>query len=392
MNELVNVSMLGWVTDSNLKAIFSTLLWWLLISIVAFGADYLLRNMMLGWLDSRLSYAKSRFWQLISQYRVLNTLGLLFIGLVFVFGSFLIGNPNNLLEVFFAKITLKSATLFNLYILTLSGNRLIFAIHDYYQLISERDDKLSWHSYIKIISFFTWIIAAILAAAYIFGQPPSSVLAGLGAISAITLLIFRDTILGIVSSIQANATSMVRVGDYISMPKFNLDGTVEEISINSVRIRNDDNTVTTLPTYYLTTEAVKNWEYMHFTGARRFRFSLLLDPASIKFTDSNLQAKILKINSSLADLNIKDLTNLGLYRIHLQYLLDQHVDLNPDYSNYIRTREQGEFGVPLEITGFTLETSLKRHDEIRSLIAEEAYALLNIFELKSAHVGSCKQA
>ena len=385
MNDLVSVSLFGWVTDANLKVIFSSAIIWLLIAVVAFGVDFLIRKSLLIMLNDRLMRSRSKFLHLLAEYQVIITLGLIIDGLVFVFGSFMI-NSTTPLGIMFARFTLKSATLFNLYVFTFTLNRFIFAIHDYYQLISVREDKLTWHSYIKIISFFTWIGMAILAAAYVFNQPPSTILAGLGAISAITLLIFRDTILGIVASIQANATSMVRVGDYISINKFDLAGTIEEISINSVRVRNDDNTITTMPTYYLTTEAVKNWEFMHYTEARRFRFVILIAPESIAVTNQTLLQRLANsgvISPSLANVS-GTLTNLGLFRQYLVNLLNENQNINREASNMVRLLAATITGLPIEITGFTNDTRSSEHESIKSQIIEQMYSAVALFELKHA--------
>lgn len=292
MNDLVSTSLLGWVTDASLKTIFSSIIILILIGLVALGVDYLIRKTIISFFNTKLKYSNSRFGQLISDHHVLNSGALLILGLVFVFGSFILVVNSNALSLKIAKTILIFANLFNLYVLTFTINRFIFALHDFYQLTSTRNNKSSWQSYIKIISFFTWIFMAVLAAAYILDQPPVTIITGLGALSAIILLIFRDTILGIVASLQANATSMVRVGDWISIPKYNIEGIVEDISINSIRIGNFDNSVTTLPTYTLTTEAVKNWEYMSESDGRRFRQEICFDPQSIVFINNSLFTKL----------------------------------------------------------------------------------------------------
>lgn len=388
MNDLVSTSLLGWINDANLKAIFGAIIILLMISLVALGVDYLVRKTVINFLNMKLKYSRSRFGKLISDYHVLNSSALLMSGLVFVFGSFLFVISGNALSVKIAKLVLIGANLFNLYILTFSINRFIFALHDYYQLTSNRDDKSSWHSYIKIVSFFTWIVMTVLAASYIFDQSPTTIITGLGALSAIVLLIFRDTILGIVASLQANATSMVRVGDWISIPKYNIEGNVEEISINSVRLRNFDNTVTTLPTYTLTTEAVKNWEYMSYSEGRRFRQEICFDPQSIHLASNALFTKLRNLYPEFMgqienEHSIwQELSNLSLFRIFLLTNLRNNPNINQEYSNAVRVNPLNNNGLPLEITGFTFETSSAGHEHIKSLFIEQAYAALNDFELK----------
>lgn len=387
MPDLVSNSFLSWVTNNNLKTIFSSLILLLLITAVAIGVDYLIRKTLIRTLDYKLKTSKWILAQLIVKHHVFSMLALIFFGLVFVFGSFFLVSNTNPFSVSIANITLKCANLFNLYILTVAINRFISALHDYYQHISDRENKSSWHSYIKIVIFFTWILAGILAIAYVFGKPPTSILTGLGALSALVLLIFRDTILGIVSSIQANATSMVRIGDWISINKFDIDGIVEEISINSVRIRNFDNTITTIPTYSITTEAVINWEYMTKSQGRRFKEAILIDPNSITLVDASFLDKLNSLEF-VASPKIENAfkentaTNLMLFREFIGQTILRHKDINHTYLNMVRITRPNVQGVPLEITAFTTKTSLVEHESIKAQILEVSFATIKLFDLK----------
>jgi miniconductance mechanosensitive channel len=390
MPDMVSNSFLGWVTDANLKVIFSSIIIFSLITAVAVGVDYLIRKTIIYALNRKLHFSKLKLLQLIEEHHVLDSLALLVFGLVFVFGSFLLAEDNKALTLSIANLTLKAANLFNLYILTVSLNRFISALHEYYQSTSKRDDKSSWHSYIKIISFFSWLAVAILAIAYIYGQPPASILTGLGALSAIILLIFRDTFLGIVASIQANATSMVRIGDSIIIKKHDIEGTVEEISINSVRIRNFDNSVTTLPTYALTTEAVQNMEYINYSEGKRFKQAIAIAADSVKFISNKLiDATANKYSDFYDNLDATDfaqVTNLSLLRMLIQYILQNHPCLNQSYTNVAKINATTSDGVAIEITGYTLETNSLEHEEIKASIIGLSYAMLAEFELRAREI------
>lgn len=369
MPDLISYSLLGWVTDKNLKIIFSSLIIIGLITAVAIGVDFLIRKTLLSYVNSRLSNSRFLLLRLFGEYHVLNSAALLIFGLVFVFGSFLLVKNDSPLSLSIATVTLKSANLFNLYILTLSINRIIFALHEYYQQVSSRDDKSTWHSYIKIFSFFTWVGVAILAISYIFGQSPTTILTGLGALSAIVLLIFRDTFLGIVASIQANASSMVRVGDWITIDKLDIDGIIEDISINIVRIRNSDNTISTTPTYNLTSYTVKNWEYMFNSGGRKFKETILINPETIKFNPENTST-----------------TNLALYRKHISEHLKTNTLLNNEFKYQVLLKDVSHFGVEVEVSAFTKATSSIKHEEIKAQIIEFCLASLPKFGLEIAKV------
>ncbi|AUR51722.1 mechanosensitive ion channel family protein [Aquella oligotrophica] len=366
MTDLVSYSLIGWITDRNLKIIFGSLIIIILITAVAIGVDFLIRKTLLSYVNHSLAKSRYLFLRLFVEYHVLNSAALLIFGLVFVFGSFLLVDNNNPLSLSIATVVLKSANLFNLYILTLSINRIIFALHDYYQQVSKRDDKSTWHSYIKIFSFFTWLLVTILAIAYIFGQSPTTILTGLGALSAIVLLIFRDTFLGIVASIQANASSMVRVGDWITIDKLDIDGVIEDISINIVRIRNSDNTISTTPTHNLTSYTVKNWEYMFNSGGRKFKQIIFISTESIKFNESTTD------------------TNLGSYRKHINEYLKNNQALNHEFKYQIILKGVTSFGVELEISAFTKATSGIKHEEVKAQITAYSLASLAQFQLKPA--------
>ena len=147
MPDLVSYSFLGWVTDTNLKIIFSSIIILLLVTVVAIGVDYLIRKTIVTNINNSFKRSRLLLLQLINENHVLDSLALLVFGLVFVFGSFLLASNTKPLSVAIATVTLKTANLFNLYILTVSINRFIYALHEFYQRTSSRDDKLSWHSY-----------------------------------------------------------------------------------------------------------------------------------------------------------------------------------------------------------------------------------------------------
>lgn len=391
MNEFFNHSFLSWVNGINLKVIFVLFIKLALIGLIAFIIDFVIRRTIIRFLNSMLSKSRYPLLQLFEEFHVFDSLALMIVGFFFILGSFTLDNDGSKLGIAVSLVVLKTANLFNLYILTVSINRMIFAVHEYYQRISSRDDKASWYSYIKIVSFISWLGAFILAIAYIFGRPPVAIVTGLGALSAVILLVFKDTFLGIVSSIQANASSTVRVGDLISISKYNIEGTVEDISINSVKIRNGDNTITSLPTYILTTEAITNLEHMHYVQARRFRYDILLDTESIVFINNESYTELIRLYPVLdrllkqEQLNIKELTNLSLYRLFLVEYLKEHLRLNQKYTNLVKVLNAPVTGgISLQINAFTLDTSSSSHERVKAQIIEFAYANLHVFKLKAA--------
>jgi miniconductance mechanosensitive channel len=383
MQDMISASFLSWITDTNLKLIFSEVIILILIALVAKGVDYLIRNLFLTLLNNWLSNSRFRFVKLIVRYRVFNALFYIVSGLVFVLGSFILVKNNQPLTVVIATTTLKFANLFNLFILTLTFNRIIHALHDYYESSRRDITQHPIHSYVKVITFCAWLMTTILAASYILNRAPLDVITGIGAISAFFLLIFRDTFLGIVASIQANALSIVRIGDWVTIDKYKVDGVVTDISITNVKLQNWDNTVTTIPTYALTAEAVQNWSYMSMSGGRRIKESILIATDSICFVDMHM-IKRLSVKYPLLSQYIdgQNITNLGLFRKFLLNYLILDGRFNSKYVIDVRNQTPTPYGLPIEIYAFTNDVTSIGHSDIKSEIFEYICATLPDFNLQ----------
>jgi miniconductance mechanosensitive channel len=229
-------------------------------------------------------------------------------------------------------------------------------------------------------------------------------LTGLGAFSAVLLLIFKDPILGFVGGIQLSANDMVRQGDWISMPKYAADGTVLEISLTTVKVQNFDNTISTLPTYSLVSESFQNYRGMKDSGVRRMKRSLSIDMSSVKFCTQEMLDKFRKItilqeyiDRTEAELenynkenkidnsifiNGKRQTNIGVFRAYLEEYLAHHplVDSNSDL--LVRQLQPNASGIPIEIYAFTLETGFIRYEKVQSDIFDHILAIVPQFDLR----------
>lgn len=384
MEEMISASLLSWVTDANLKAIFSSTIIIILIGIVASGIDFLISNLLITQLNSYFAKSRSYLLQLVVKKYLLNSIAKITIGFVFVFGSFLLAQGAAPVSVSIATIVLKLANIFNICILTLCFNKIISIYHDYYEFKLHHNNR-PIESYVKVVNFFAWIITAILIVSYVFDRTPVTILTGIGAVSAFVLLIFKDTFLGIVASVQASATSLVKIGDWIVIDKYNIDGEIFDISINSVKIQNTDNSISTIPTYALTTEAVKNMQPMLSSGARRFKELLYLDVASVKILNRNqvnalIQRYPLATNNKL-DLDSKTITNLTIFRSYIKFFLSQYEKINQDYTHCVNTLAPTSNGVPIEIYAYTTGVSYAAHSESKSEVIEYIVAILDDFEL-----------
>lgn len=257
--------------------------------------------------------------------------------------------------------------------------------------------------FIQVGKMIVFTIGALLMLSYFFNQSPLVMLTGLGAFSAVLLLIFKDPILGFVGGIQLSANDMVRQGDWINMPKFGADGTVLEISLTTVKVQNWDNTITTLPTYSMVSESFQNYRGMKEAGARRMKRSINIDMASVKFCTPEMLDKFRKINilkgyidAKQAELeqynsenqvddailvNGRRQTNIGVFRAYLEAYLHQHPQVHKDFDLLVRQLQPTPTGIPVEVYAFTTETQWSSYENVQSDIFDHILAIVPEFEL-----------
>lgn len=288
--------------------------------------------------------------------------------------------------------------------------RTIFnSLRDYLKNKPEYSDK-PIDSFVQVIMIVLWIFGIAIIISKLFGIKQGELLTILGTLSAIIILIFRDTILGFVSSVQVAINDMVRIGDWITMDKFGADGDVIEINLTTVKVRNFDNTITTIPTYALSSDSFQNWRGMQKSDGRRIKRYVLIKSSTIRFLneeDLNQMKKIQLISSYIEtrqaeiekyndlkgvdktlSLNGRNMTNLGLFRKYIiQYLLN-HPGLNKDMHIVCRQLQSTEHGVPLEIYAFSSDKRWANYEYIMAdifdhVMASVIYFDLEIFELPS---------
>ena len=259
-------------------------------------------------------------------------------------------------------------------------------------------------SYVQLANIMIYVVAAILMFATIMDRDPVALLGALGALTAVLMLVFKDTILGLVASIQLSSHDMVRVGDWVSMPKYGTDGDVLEITLNTVKVQNWDKTISTIPTYAFISDSFKNWRGMTDSGARRIKRSLNINMTSIKFcTDKEIahykNIELLKnyidsIQSEIAThndinehdksslLNGRNLTNIGLFREYaLQYLLANE-NLRTDLTLMVRQLEPTENGLPIEIYCFSKNIAWVEYEAIQADIFDHLLSSTSNFDLE----------
>ncbi|WP_354695166.1 mechanosensitive ion channel family protein [Elongatibacter sediminis] len=249
------------------------------------------------------------------------------------------------------------------------------------------------------------VLAGLLIVAALLGKSPVILLSGLGAVSAVLMLVFKDPILGLVAGLQLSANEMLSVGDWLEMPKYGADGDVIEIGLTTVKVRNWDKTITTIPTYALISDSFKNWRGMSEAGGRRIKRNLLVETGSIRFLDEEdlhrlnraellapyLTAKIDEIErynqQGKGDLsclvNGRRLTNLGTFRAYLTAYLKAHPRIHQEMTLMVRQLQPGANGLPLEIYAFTNTTDWAEYEGIQADIFDHVFAVLPEFGLRA---------
>ncbi|CAM3598226.1 MULTISPECIES: mechanosensitive ion channel family protein [Saccharibacillus] len=258
--------------------------------------------------------------------------------------------------------------------------------------------------YIQVMKIVLFIIGGILIVAGLIGQNPLIILSGLGALSAVLMLVFKDSILGLVAGIQLSSNDMVRVGDWIEMPNYNADGDVVDITLNTVKVMNFDKTITMIPSYALISDSFRNWRSMQLSGGRRIKRSVQVDTTSIGFCTDEMIAEFKKIHylsdyvtSRLQEIedynrehridrgskvNGRSLTNVGVFREYIHQYLRHHPKIHQEMTLIVRQLAPGDNGLPLEIYAFSNDTAWAVYESVQADIFDHIFAVAPIFGLR----------
>lgn len=256
-----------------------------------------------------------------------------------------------------------------------------------YHIYGEFDisDSKPIKGYVQIGKIVTYVVGGIAMISVLIGQSPITLLAGLGAMSAVIMLIFKDSILGFVAGVQLSSNKMLQIGDWITMPKYHTDGTVIDVSLVTVKVRNFDNSVSCIPTYTLISDSFQNWRSMGEAGGRRMKRSILIDVGTIRFLDedmvNNLKRK--KIISDEIDTSVEYVSNLGIFRVYILNYLRKIPNLNQDASLMVRTLQPTENGLPLELYAFYIPPTWSEFEDFQAQLFEHILSVLPEFGLKA---------
>ncbi len=269
---------------------------------------------------------------------------------------------------------------------------------------TEISRRLGLKTYIQVAKLVIYIFGAVVIISVLSGRSPWVMLSGLGALTAVLLLVFRDTILSFVASVQISSNNLVRIGDWIEMPQYNADGDVIDIALHTVKVQNWDKTISTIPTHKLLEGSIKNWRGMSQSGGRRIKRAVHIDMTTIRHCDEELLEQFAKIkyiaeyieekrteldrhnreqNIATDDLiNARLLTNIGTFRAYVKAYLQNHPQIRQDMTFMIRQLAPGSKGLPLEIYVFTKTTEWVEYEGIQSDLFDHILAIIPEFGLE----------
>tara|TARA_R110000787_G_scaffold156837_2_gene270805 strand:+ start:64 stop:1302 length:1239 start_codon:yes stop_codon:yes gene_type:complete len=287
--------------------------------------------------------------------------------------------------------------------LTLALTGLLSAANTIYSSLPIAKDR-PLKGFVQLLQIVVWILGGVMIISVVLDRSPLLLLSGFGAMTAILLLVFKDTILSLVASVQLTAQDMVRVGDWIEMPQFGADGDVIDVQLHTIKVQNWDKTITTIPTHRLISDSFKNWRGMSETGARRIKRALYIDVSTIRiqtpdeidhFTRFALlkdyikqkEEELAEYNKGLAhevddEVNRRRLTNIGTFRAYAFNYLRNHPKIDQDMTLIVRQLAPGPEGLPLEIYCFTNTTQWATYEGIQSDIFDHLMAIVPEFGLR----------
>ena len=280
------------------------------------------------------------------------------------------------------------------------------AVNDIYKESYAEAKSRPIKGYLQVVNLIAWLAAAVVIVSILVGRSPVVFLSGLGALAAVLMLVFRDTILSLVASVQMASNDMIRIGDWVSVPQANSDGEVIDIALHTVKVQNWDKTISTIPTSKFITESFKNWRGMSESGGRRIKRSLRIDMNSVRFlSDGEIDELsrrellhdymrdsvegIARYNEAKAAGNpgvipeIRRLTNLGTFRVYVQKYLEAHPRTHRDMTLLVRQLAPGPEGIPIEVYCFSNDTAWANYEGFQGDIFDHLIAVLPEFGLRA---------
>ena len=366
--------------------------------LVAWVVDFVAKRIILRLVKGVARRTKTRWDNAMVDARVFDRLAHLAPALV-VYGALPVIFPHQQqLEDFLQRVTMAFMILTVSLAISAALNGAVVVLRTYDPL-----GRTPFRTYAQVGQIVVFVVATILVISTLLNESPWALLSGIGALTAIVMLVFKDSILGFVASLQLTANDMVRRGDWIEMPKYGADGDVIDVSLNTVKVQNWDKTISTIPTYQLMQESFKNWRGMSESGGRRIKRSLYIDMNSIKFCDEKLIERFGRIelltdymqekreevaasNQGKLDANLptnlRRLTNVGTFRAYVIAYLRAHPKIHQSMTFLVRQLQPTDRGLPIEVYVFSNDQNWARYEAIQADLFDHFLAVLPEFELR----------
>ncbi len=371
-----------------------------LVLIIAFAADAICRCVLLRVVPHLIKRTKAVWDDLVFDRKVMVHLSRMVAPIIiYLFIPVAFAETSSSTLGFIQRICL-------IYILVSFLSFIHFFLKAIYIVYSEkeqfRDRPLK--GMLQTVQVILWFVGAIVIVSILINKSPVILLAGLGTSAAILMLVFKDSIMGFVSGVQLSANDMLKVGDWIAMPKYGADGTVIEVTLNTVKVRNWDNTITTIPPYLLVSDSFQNWRGMHESGGRRVKRSINIDMTSVKFCTSEMLAKYRKIRllkdyvehteQVIEEYNIENhidnsilvngrrQTNLGVFRAYLTVYLKNQPGVNQELTCMVRQLQPTDHGIPMELYFFSANKDWIPYESVQADVFDHVLAIIPEFDLQ----------
>ncbi len=369
-----------------------------MLVVLAIIANYLAKRFILKMVEHFATRSRTEWDDVLVKRKFFRRLSYFAPALViYLMSSVLFENDKAIL------VTQRIAEIYMLFVAIFTIDSFLSSVVDIYHNY-DSSGKFPVRIIAQVAKILLFTIIGIIILSTVIGQSPAFFIGGLGAMAAVLMLIFKDPILGLAAGIQLSANKMVRVGDWIEMPKYGADGDVIDISLTTVKVQNWDKTIITIPTFALVSEGVKNWRGMSESGGRRIKRSIYIDMTSVKFCTQEMIEKFSRIQylsnyvldkkKELSDFNEqrnidntvlvngRRMTNLGTFRAYLVSYLRDHPKINKNLTFLVRQLDPGPTGLPIEIYVFSSDQVWANYESIQADIFDHILAVIPEFDLR----------
>lgn len=366
------------------------------IAVISVLANFLAKKIVLKTIIHIVNNNRYTWDNIIVEKKVFHKLSHLVPAIIIYYSAYIFPSYQALIE--------KAAMTYMIVVMITVFNSLLNAFDSIYRSF-EVSKIRPIKGYIQVAKIILFIIGGIIVISNLIGQNPLIILSGLGALSAVLMLVFKDSILGLVAGVQLSSNDMVRVGDWIEMPKYNADGDVIDITLNTVKVMNFDKTITMIPSYALISDSFRNWRSMELSGGRRIKRSIYIDISSIRFCTEEMVAEFEKIHyltdyvtaktkeihaynmehevNTESNVNGRQLTNVGVFREYIHQYLRNHPKIHKDMTLIVRQLAPGDNGLPLEIYAFSNDTAWGVYESVQADIFDHIFAVAPTFGLRA---------